>query len=352
VKRLQLFLAITAVSACAASGVAVERPQPPATPAVTSCSARDDVRQLQWHAVEPSDAPEMARWCRAVGTPLLVNAAAAAPPALEEFVTLSWNAHLAEGQLPALIEELKAGAFTEGRPVKHFALLVQELYRRGNQVPEFDPSDRSAFAIVPRDPNSADVEDHAAALGLSLLYVPSMRNGAALREDRGNAIISTEPLHDATAIELPLARQRRVAIGAGVRVMTRHGVQRLELINAHLEPLSAPRTLWVLKNPRGRQVRGILDLLAGPRYQADDVAGVVLGGDFNTVLGGDREDGYLHAREWSTSLRHEDRRRTHMMGRLDYLFFRLDAGWSASTRRLDRKFGSDHHPILGRVTRE
>lgn len=290
----------------------------------------------------------MARWCRAVGAPLIANSGDHDAPALDEFVTISWNAHLSEGQLPALIEELRSGAFTNGRPVTHFALLVQELYRRGDSVPPFDRRDRSAFAITPRDPNSADVEDYAASLGLSFLYVPSMRNGAELREDRGNAIISTEPLHDPIAIELPLARQRRVAVGAGVDVRTAAGVvQRLELINAHLEPLSAPRTLWLFKNPRGRQVRGILDWLEGPRYQRDTVAGVVLGGDFNTVMGGDREDGYRHARAWSTSLRSEDRRRTHMMGRLDYLFFRLDDGWSASTQRLDRKFGSDHHPVLG-----
>ena len=306
---------------------------------------------MQWHAVEPSDAVEMARWCRAVGAPLIANNVDRDPPALEAFVAISWNAHLAEGELPALIDELKSGAFTNGRPVQHFALLVQELYRRGDGVPPFDQRDRSAFAITARDPNSADVEDYAASLGLSFLYVPSMRNGAALREDRGNAIISTEPLHDPIAIELPLARQRRVAVGAAVNVRTAAGVQRLELINAHLEPLSAPRTLWVFKNPRARQVRAILDWLDGPRYQRDDVAGVVLGGDFNTVLGGDREDGYRHARAWSTSLRQEDRRSTHLMGRLDYLFFRLDEGWSASTQRLDRKFGSDHHPILGRLTR-
>ena len=44
-----------------------------------------------------------------------------------------------------------------------------------------------------------------------------MRNGPELREDRGNAIISTEPLLDPFALELPLARQRRVALGAAVR---------------------------------------------------------------------------------------------------------------------------------------
>jgi hypothetical protein len=352
VKYVQLFLAITAISACAASGVALERPASGDTPLALQCESRDSNSAVRWHAVEPADAVELARWCRAVGQPLFVNASAAEPPALDAFVTLSWNAHLAEGQLPDLIAELKNSAFTSGRPVTHFALLVQELYRRGDQVPRFDARDRSAFAIIPRDPESADVEDHAAALGLSLLYVPSMRNGAELREDRGNAIISTEPLHDLTAIELPLARQRRVAIGASVDVRTASGIRRLELINAHLEPLSSPRTLWLFKNPRGRQVRAILDLLDTPRFQNDNVAGVVLGGDFNTVLGGDREDGYRHARAWSSSLRREDRRRTHLMGRLDYLFFRLADGWSASTERLDRRFGSDHHPVIGRFNRE
>lgn len=351
VKFFQLLVAITAVSACAGTAATIERPSAAGVSADTSCASRDHALQLRWHAVERTDAVEMARWCRAVGAPLMVTAPPAEVPPLADFVTVSWNAHLAEGRLPALIDELKSGAFTEGRPVRHFAILVQELYRRGDQVPPFDARDRSAFAIEPRDPQSPDVEDYAANLGLSLLYVPSMRNGAGLREDRGNAIISTEPLHDAMAIELPLARQRRVAIGAGVDVSTADGVQRLELINAHLEPLSAPRTLWLLKNPRGRQVRAILDVVDSSRYRSVDVAGVVLGGDFNTVLGGDSEDGYRHARAWSTSLRQEDRRRTHMMGRLDYLFFRLDPGWSAVTRRLDRKFGSDHHPIIGRLER-
>jgi hypothetical protein len=351
VKYAQILLAITAISACAASGAAIERPAADANPAL-ACEARSNSDTVQWHAAEPTDAVEIARWCRAVGAPLFVNAVDSQPPALDDFVTVSWNAHLAEGQLPDLIAELKAGAFTNGRPVKHFALLVQELYRRGDHVPPFNAGSRSAFAISARDPESADVEDHAAALGLSLLYVPSMRNGAELREDRGNAIISTEPLHHAVAIELPLARQRRVAIGASVNVQTASGIRRLELINAHLEPLSAPHTLWVFKNPRGRQVRAILDLLDTPRFTGDEVAGVVLGGDFNTVLRGDKEDGYRHARAWSRSLGREDRRRTHLMGRLDYLFFRLDDGWSASTERLDRRFGSDHHPVIGRFNRE
>jgi endonuclease/exonuclease/phosphatase family metal-dependent hydrolase len=272
-----------------------------------------------------------------------------APPALDELVTLSWNAHLAEGELAELIARLQAGALTNGRPVERFVLLVQELYRRGDEVPAFDVRDRSAFAILPRDPDAFDADDYAARLGLSLIYVPSMRNGSELREDRGNAIISTEPLLDPVAIELPLARQRRVAVGAAVQVSTPRGLERLELVNAHLEPLSSPKTLWVFQDPRAAQVRAILDLLSATRYR--DAAGVVWGGDFNTVRGGDGEQAYRDARAWSSSLALEDRRSTHMMGRLDYLFFRLSPEWAATTRRLDDRFGSDHYPVLGLIKR-
>ena len=325
----------------------------------TSCPARESSALVSWRIAEPSDAPELARWCRAVGPAVVIPVPGlpelpegSEPPELKELVVLSWNAHLAEGRLSDLITALKAGEFTNGRPVRHFALLVQELYRRGDAVPEFDADDRSAFAITARDRDAADVEEYAASLGLSFVYVPSMRNGAGFREDRGNAIISTEPLLDPVALELPLARQRRVAVAAAVSVTTPDGIKRLEIVNAHLEPLSSPRTLWIFKNPRGRQVRAILDLLETPRFTNRAVAGIVLGGDFNMVRGGAREEAYQHARAWSKSLRHEDRRRTHLMGRIDYLFFRLPDGWHGSTERLDDRFGSDHHPVIGRFAKD
>ena len=289
-----------------------------------------------------------------MGTPVFV-ATPAVPvaqfPTLDDLVLVSWNAHLAEGELRDLIASLRSGALTNGRPVSHFVLLVQELYRRGDAVPSFDARDRSAFAIRPRDPKAFDIDDHASALGLSMLYVPSMRNGPELREDRGNAIISSEPLLDPFALELPLARQRRVTLGAAVQVQTIDGPKRLELIDAHLEPLSSPKTLWVFTNPRAGQVRAILDVLDTPRYADAAVAGVVLGGDFNTVRSGAGEDAYHLARAWATGLAHEDARNTHLMGRLDYLFFRSSTGWTASTRRLDQRFGSDHYPVLGTFSR-
>lgn len=271
-------------------------------------------------------------------------------PTIDELAFVSWNAHLAEGQLDELIAKLRAGELTGGKPVQHFVLLVQELYRRGDAVPVFDIGDRSAFAIRARDPKSADIDDHVATLGLSIFYAPSMRNGPELREDRGNAIISTEPLIDPVALELPLARQRRVTLGAAVNVQTAGGIKRLELVDAHLEPLSSPKTLWVFKNPREAQARAILTLLDEPRYtDRTNTLGMVVGGDFNTVRSG-ADEGAIHMlKDWSTGLASEDLRDTHMMGRLDYLFFNMPKQWSASSRRLNERFGSDHYPVIGEL---
>jgi endonuclease/exonuclease/phosphatase family metal-dependent hydrolase len=357
VRLLHLVVCALAISACTATSLAVARPAVVVAPAPDlSCAARQDSTGVNFQISVEADARELTRWCRAVGGPVLVEtpavAATAMPPALDELAVISWNAHLAEGQLDALIAKLKSGALTDGKPVQHFVLLSQELYRRGDAVPEFDAANRSAYAIRPRDPDVADINGHAASLGLSIFYAPSMRNGPELREDRGNAIISTEPLIDPIALELPLARQRRVTLGAAVHIRTDAGIRRLELVDAHLEPLSSPKTLWVFKNPREAQARAILDLLDEPRYtDRARTFGVIVGGDFNTVRDGADESAIHLLKVWSSGEATEDPRDTHMMGRLDYLFFNLPDGWNASTQRLDERFGSDHHPVLGTFSR-
>ncbi|HYU78003.1 MAG TPA: endonuclease/exonuclease/phosphatase family protein [Vicinamibacterales bacterium] len=309
-------------------------------------------RTIQWLPGPAADVDALDQWCRAVGPPVYIPTPSSVdgnlPPPVEALTVLTWNAHLAEGRLDELVRALRDGRFTNGAPVTHFVLLVQELFRRADVVPAFLPGARSAFAIRARAVESPDVNEYARELGLSVLYVPSMRNGAELFEDRGNAIVSTEPLSQPIALELPFERQRRVTIGAAIDVM-RHGVRStLRIVDAHLEPLSSPRSLWVFRNPRERQIAAILDFLSGSRFE-DDVAwaGTVLGGDFNTIQGGIDEQTYRDARAWGTSTVDEDRRGTHYMGRLDYLFFRLPDGWIGTTKRLAEKFGSDHHPVLG-----
>lgn len=275
------------------------------------------------------------------------------PPHVEDLVIVTWNAHLSEGRLDDLVTSLREGALTDGQPVGHFVLLVQELLRRDTDVPAFHIAARAARAIRARedDDDAADAHTYAQRLGLSMLYVPSMRNGAELFEDRGNAILSTEPLSQALAFELPFERQRRVAVGTAIEVMHAGLRSTLRVIDVHLEPLSSPQSLWVFRNPRRRQVAALLGLLSASRFE-DDVSwvGTVLGGDFNTVKTGDDESASRSARAWSTGLVEDDRRTTHFLGRLDYLFFRLAQGIAATTTRADDKFGSDHHPVVGRFT--
>jgi endonuclease/exonuclease/phosphatase family metal-dependent hydrolase len=305
---------------------------------------------IAWQSGPIEDADALDAWCRGVGPPVFEPTPdrAPAPPALRDLVIVSWNAHLAEGRLADLVAALRAGALTGGRPVAHFVLLLQELYRRGPDVPPFTPDARTAHPIAPRDPEAPDVHGHRRTLGLATLYVPSMRNGAEVREDRGNGILSTEPLSDPLAFELPFERQRRVAVGAAIDVRTAEGIARLFVVNSHLEPLSAPSALWVFRNPRRRQVGALLDWLRQPRFEPGPrTAGTVLGGDFNTIQSGVEEDAYRQARAWSRSLVQEDPRSTHRMGRLDYLFFRLTPEWSAVAGRIEERFGSDHHPVIG-----
>jgi endonuclease/exonuclease/phosphatase family metal-dependent hydrolase len=314
-----------------------------------TCSARTTVH---WIRGPQADTEKLDEWCRGVGAPLYRPDPASPqdPPALEDLAIVTWNAHLGEGRLEKLISELRRGSFTKGQPVTHFVLLVQELFRR-DEVPAFAADARSARAIRARDEDAPDARAYANRLGLSMLYVPSMRNGAGLSEDRGNAILSTEPLSQPIAFELPFARQRRVAVSAAIDVV--HGGRRstLRVANAHLEPLSAPRSLWFFLNPRRRQMAALIDLMRTSRFESD-VAWVatVVGGDFNTIVNGAEEAVYREARGWSSGFAYEDPRATHLLGRLDYLFFRLTTGLEARTHRVDERFGSDHHPVIGHVS--
>ena len=109
---------------------------------------------------------------------------------------------------------------TGGEPIEHFVLFLQEVFRAGDEVPLDGPEKYTTprtQGIPPSGPR-IDIVQTARRLGLSLFYVPSMRNGGpgsgTTEEDRGNAILTTIPMEDFTAIELPLDYHRRVAVAA------------------------------------------------------------------------------------------------------------------------------------------
>lgn len=310
-------------------------------------AAPEPAAKVQW--VGPEDAEDRAdldAWCAGVGPAYVDAARSLVNPVADTLAILSWNVNVGAGDLAGLVGDLRAGRLTAGRSIEHFVVLLQEAYREGENVPLDVSGARIAGALQPASRAGArvDIASAAAGLGLHVYYVPSMRNGAPheTREDRGNAILSTLPLSDLTAIELPFERQRRVAAEATVRGLRTTGEPwTLRVTSAHLDNRAPAKRLWLFATmSRVRQARGLLD---GMRPSG----AAVLGGDLNT-WGGFHDDAYrtIAAR---LPIESSDRRATfHGLARLDHLLFRLPDGWSVHTSRLD-KYGSDHHPLLAEV---
>jgi endonuclease/exonuclease/phosphatase family metal-dependent hydrolase len=229
-------------------------------------------------------------------------------------------------------------------------LLLQEVYRGGPEVPGVLPHGAgfaSRLRGARRDGGRDEVEAIAGALGMNLYYVPSMRNGApALSdEDRGNAILSTLPLDELSAVELPFERQRRVAVGATIAGTGRDGgAWRLRVVSAHLDNMVGLRRLWIAGSEyaRARQARGLVSLL-----REEDP--LVLGADLNTWFGF-ADQAYREAAAAFPDTRVTDRRPTFRgLLRLDHVFYRLPGGWRADVRRASSAYGSDHHPLVATI---
>ena len=293
------------------------------------------------------DRASLHSWRRSVGPPVVVAPAAAPTAPSNRLVIVNWNMHVGGGDLEGLFADVRR-QFGESMPL---VFLIQEAYREGPEVPtKLDGS--ASFASLIRslrpDGSREEVESVARRLGLHAYYVPSMRNGGPgiSAEDRGNAILSTVPLGDLGAIELPFERQRRVAVAATVSGETTTGAPwEIRLVSAHLDNMVGARRLWIAGGEFGRtrQARGLVSAL-------DREQTLVLGGDFNTWFG--FRDSAYHAAAGAFPETHvTDRRATfHGMLRLDHLFFRLNDRWTADFRRADNAYGSDHYPLIGQIT--
>jgi endonuclease/exonuclease/phosphatase family metal-dependent hydrolase len=264
---------------------------------------------------------------------------------------LSWNIAIGLGRLEEVVNTLRAGGFDGDirRADRPLVVLVQEAYRSDNSVPERMLS-RHHGGKAPRR-TRADIVEIAHALGLSLRYAPSMRNGAH-RSDRGNAILSSAAIADARAFPLPHVRQRRIAVAAEL-----DGLPFLTFVTAHLD------TRGRVQGRSGRLLQAsALGRQLAEEWGADQ--SVVLGADFNSYLGA-REPMFADLyRSGFVRLAHNGRTRHTFHARglrmlLDHILIRTTQSSIAAVQvtRLDETksdrgpmiFGSDHHPLLARI---
>ena len=315
------------------------------------------VSPIAWVSVaHAGDLAALGRWRAAVGPARVGNTGSGHVPSnrapsnrgpRRPLTVAAWNASVGAGAIRALWDHLGGGHGAVAEPT---ALLLQEVFATGPHLPAPAPPAAWAKRItgVPESEPRTDIVSFAREEDLSLVYVPSMRNGGADRgppEDRGSAILANVPLAWPRAIELPFERQRRVAVAASVTL----GDQTINLCSIHLENRGPWRRAWRgLGSGRRRQMAALLTVFPSARAYAS-----VVGGDFNTWVRGRREGAYRLARARFPLPERPDPRPTHHFeigGRLrhsDHLMFRLPPGWHAACRRLDDTFGSDHYPLVG-----
>jgi endonuclease/exonuclease/phosphatase family metal-dependent hydrolase len=297
-------------------------------PSVPPCRVQSaDTPVVRW--IAPDAAVErrlLMSWCETVGPVGAYRRGAPANPGAT--LVVSWNVHAGAGDVPALLASLRAHERRAGREDPNVILLLQEAIRIGAapaQLPEGSPVPRR---IASSRAPLADILDVAAREDLNALYVPSMRNGRegsngreGPSEDRGNAILSTLPISDAVAIELPFAAQRRVAVSALVQT----GTSTLRVVSAHLDTSGG----------QGRQAAALLDGLS-----AAGVSGPMLvAADFNSSM---RRRAFIRS-SGLTIHRADCRGATHKVFQLDHILTN-GTGLVSDCERLDR-FGSDHAPL-------
>jgi endonuclease/exonuclease/phosphatase family metal-dependent hydrolase len=321
--------------------------------AVGGCSANHTLVQraaaqpsgLSWFG--PAIASEQAtldRWSSVVGPPVVLQRDEPAPPT-DTLVLVTWNVALGSGDVEQLIADVR-----QANPGSALVLLLQEVFREGPEVPT-TMRPRASFAGrlggKLSDGSREEVETLAERCGLNLYYVPSMRNGSpsVSTEDRGNAILSTLPLDELTAIELPFERQRRVAVAATTAGRSTRGTPwRIRFVSAHLDNRVGARRLWFAGGifARARQARALVE-------HVRDSDAAVIGGDFNTWFGF-ADLAFTETHEAFPDTHVIDRRPTFRnLLRLDHVFFRLPDGWSAGFVRASQAYGSDHWPLIATI---
>ena len=354
--------ALVLVSSLAA-GLAACMPSHRMTPDVAPGRSCPDVSEHAWYVPEAEgDQSRLEDWCLTVGPPVVIHEPPGGFGELmpgEVFTVVSWNVDIGGGDVLSFVES-ELGLTCAGRESElasdtpHFALLVQEAFRRSNDIPDAPAGSTVPRAVAEstRPGERLDVLAVAERCGLSLVYAAAARNGSeprdGLREDKGVAILATLPLEDVFFIELPYEAARRVAVSATVR--DARG-RRLRLANLHLISMAGPsRALTTGNGSRLRQGQAASEALAQGEAGGEPIA-TMLAGDFNTWSS--RETTLLRLREQFPDSPPPLEEGTHGAFPTDHVLLRAGSRGITlgenSYSRLEESYYSDHHPIQVRV---
>ena len=121
-------------------------------------------------------------WCRTVGPVVRATARSGSrgrASRVDALAIVSWNVHVGGGDIAGLVRALRGGRFTGGRAVTDFVLLLQEYIVVVTTCPLRSSQARPYLRDSPGPTwgPRVDIVQVASALGLSLFYPPSMRNG-------------------------------------------------------------------------------------------------------------------------------------------------------------------------------
>jgi endonuclease/exonuclease/phosphatase family metal-dependent hydrolase len=309
--------------------------------------------------IAPSDQHQrdaLASWCQTLG-PVVFEPSPrdVREDPIDRLAVVTWNTHVGAGDLDRVLGAVRSGSFTGGLRPDAVVLLLQEMYRHGEDVPAH-PAMRSVIPGRIIDAAHAqhahDAWEFARERGLAVLYAPSMRNGLLPEdpEDRGNAIVSTVPLAAPAVIELPLERQRRAVAVAQVDGRTSDGrAWQLRVADVHLDTALAVTR----GGPLGARRRQAVALVTALTRELRFTGPTIVAGDFNTWMG-DREPAIQEMRAAfplapGIAERATWRGPLGLHSKLDYVFA---AGPLRSIRvqRLPDRFGSDHYPLIAVVS--
>src|SRR5262249_31264596 len=157
-------------------------PHVPASATEVCRSTAASMPAMRWSSPPGhADRQRLDAWCAGVGPPLFRSRgeppASTNPPRAADVAFVSWNVHVGAGEIERFIHDLGGGLLT-GQRVGNFVLMLQEAVRFEEVPAAIVPGTRAAKWIGLGEPPVADIAALARRLGLSVFYVPSMRNGA------------------------------------------------------------------------------------------------------------------------------------------------------------------------------